>query len=427
MADKKIRLRFRYTILAITQNTIYFLGLVLTFGAIYLSLIFPVNIYLDDISSQVEEIIQQGGIYYRSETAARIFTFIELTVGKSGDFGGFSFIIAVLFFGYLYAVLDILLVLIRLIILPTPGGGFGVFLRQKEYPELYRNLNEVAEELGVKGFDRIYIVAGAEAAIWETSTVPLVPIRRRNLIIGWLLFTTLTITQLKAVIAHELAHFDNNAFNLHRSLYRIQQRIINSLLMSQYLAMKVEEPLKNIKKQASENIAQVLTKNAVDISRVASFWIVKIALFGYDLWIRPYYRRLNRLSKEIRYEFEYYCDKVSAKNYGANNVIDALKTIALLQVVFDSLIRNYPRQVKAMGNCYPLFYQYIESEHSKYKGQEGKLLPSTDTHPSLEHRTKNLVEMPDVWDESRPLISQINKYQTLEVELTQRVLGLYQY
>lgn len=87
----------------------------------------------------------------------------------------------------------------------------GARLPLREHPELDAVLDEVAQKIGTRRVDTVYLTPGTELAVMERGSV----MRRvrgqaeRCLILGAGVFKGMKVLELKSVLAHECGHFRN--------------------------------------------------------------------------------------------------------------------------------------------------------------------------------------------------------------------------
>jgi Zn-dependent protease with chaperone function len=299
-------------------------------------------------------------------------------------------------------------VVMRALISIRPGGLNIQPLRRGMIPEIDELLNEISYELEARRFDRIYIVPTVEAAVFETNAIPLlpIPIRRRHLILGWPLVTHLTRMQLKAVLAHELAHFDNNAMFFHRTVYALRTRVENSF---------------NSLLWWNTQWRHRITKRSWDISGIVErgTWLLwRVATILYHFWCIEFWNYLKAATRKSSHTFELYCDSRSALKYGRNNIIRAL----LLAAALEMTIKQHWQDPNFGQNLYEgLRYHFIFEGWPQEHLIEAKENEASDTHPSYRQRIDNLngQSYPFVYDNSQPIIRDYRHYLGLEEYLSQ--------
>lgn len=90
-----------------------------------------------------------------------------------------------------------------------PGPPEGVPVDQMRAPELWAEVRRLADAAGTRPPDEIRIVPEVNAAVSEDSRLLGLIGGRRHLYIGMPLLVTLTVSQFRAVIGHELGHYSN--------------------------------------------------------------------------------------------------------------------------------------------------------------------------------------------------------------------------
>lgn len=81
----------------------------------------------------------------------------------------------------------------------------GLLLERTAYPALFGLLEETAGALGEALPDEVYISGDMNASVFDRRTFPGMR-RRRILTIGLPLFSTMTVSEFRAIMAHEFAH-----------------------------------------------------------------------------------------------------------------------------------------------------------------------------------------------------------------------------
>ena len=100
---------------------------------------------------------------------------------------------------------------------PEPHGAL---VGRASQPELWRIVDELATAAGTRGPDETRIVPEVNAAVWEGSSLLGLRPGRRYLEIGLPLLAGLSVSELRAVLAHELGHFGHGHTRLAALTYR---------------------------------------------------------------------------------------------------------------------------------------------------------------------------------------------------------------
>lgn len=97
------------------------------------------------------------------------------------------------------------------LIAPPPEGDPGERLRLDQHPRLAAMLAQVAERVGTRPVDTVFVTPGTDFAVFERGSF-LARLRRRGercMVLGVGLLDGFTLQGLRAVVAHEYGHFSN--------------------------------------------------------------------------------------------------------------------------------------------------------------------------------------------------------------------------
>ena len=104
-----------------------------------------------------------------------------------------------------------------------PDDPGEIEIPEAEEPELHATVRELAAEVGTRPPDRIVAIAAVNAYVHEYGRLLGLLPGRRTLAIGTPLFDALDVTQLRAVLGHELGHFAGGDTKTGPIVYRTAQ------------------------------------------------------------------------------------------------------------------------------------------------------------------------------------------------------------
>ncbi|MBI3241297.1 MAG: M48 family metalloprotease [Chloroflexi bacterium] len=253
---------------------------------------------------------------------------------------------------------------------------FGLPLHETQCDELDYLILDVANDLDVPGPDEIFLSYGPEAFAYEVTLTSDV---KRVLCIGWPLVRVLTGAELKSVIAHELAHFDNRAFFVHHSIWRLTQSI-----------GKVKAILSN------------------ELSNT-----VYLAVAGYLRVIQPLY---DGITRNLHYEFEFYCDKQGAERFGSNIFSGALTKVVKLQICFNDYLERFPNDpANSFFDDFLNYYLQLMSAPELDEVMARVSDENTPSHPSLNSRIQAVKDIPLQLDVTNPIIQDDDKIRGIQL------------
>jgi Zn-dependent protease with chaperone function len=110
-----------------------------------------------------------------------------------------------------------------------PEPPEGVVLDERQAPELWATVRELAGVVQTRTPDEIRLVAEVNAAVTEDSRLLGLQTGRRYLYLGVPLLQALTVAQVRSVLAHELGHYSHGHTRLGELTYRGQAAIVQTI------------------------------------------------------------------------------------------------------------------------------------------------------------------------------------------------------
>jgi Peptidase family M48 len=92
-----------------------------------------------------------------------------------------------------------------------PRGGFGLLKESADCPRLFEVLREVARRVDTEAVDEVFLDPGCSVSVHQEGRGPfgIFGVKRRVLSLGISTMHFLTVDELKAILAHEYAHFSH--------------------------------------------------------------------------------------------------------------------------------------------------------------------------------------------------------------------------
>lgn len=104
------------------------------------------------------------------------------------------------------------------------AGNEDMELKAKDHPRLFKFLHAIADETGAPKPYRVFLSPRVNAAVfYDLNFFNLIMPSKKNLEIGLGLVNVLTLSELKAVLAHEFGHFGQKTMAVGRWVYVAQQ------------------------------------------------------------------------------------------------------------------------------------------------------------------------------------------------------------
>jgi Zn-dependent protease with chaperone function len=277
----------------------------------------------------------------------------------------------------------------------TGTGGFGKEKDREDCPKLFAAIDEVARNVDTEPPDELWLSPGADFWVRQEGRGPfgVFGSRKRVLTIGMCVLDVLTVSELKAILAHEFAHFSHADTHWNRFLFQVT--------LSLRTAMR-----------EMARTGGVLTYGNP---------------FYWFFWL--YSKSYSMLSAGFSRSREFLADRMACAQYGSNVFTTGLRKVCTDGSYFEMTIyQNIARllkQKKAFVNMYVAFRKHrdeglTESErrklHKKLLADEPSMFAS---HPTFQERSDASKPLPPaVKTENAPALSLFEKAEEVEKEMT---------
>jgi Zn-dependent protease with chaperone function len=291
--------------------------------------------------------------------------------------------------GTLYAI-------VRAIFTRVKESEPGRQLTRQEAPEFWALAERVAQKVGTRPVDQIYMVPGTEIAVTEQGPM-LDKLRdrgRRMLIVGLAALDGMTEDQFKAILAHEYGHFSGRDTAGGNVAYQVQ-------LSMQHLALRL----------ALARQARVYNP---------AWWFVN----GYH----RIYLRITLGASRLQ---ETLADRVAALAYGSQNMIAGLEQVIRRSLEFDAQanaeIKQAVEEKRGLNNLYllpALPSEAQEEMETRLRKELERESSPYDSHPSYQERVKSVRALDIPEQEAAvpaPVLQMIPAADSLQQEMTAMV------
>jgi Zn-dependent protease with chaperone function len=249
-------------------------------------------------------------------------------------------------------------------------SGPGLRKTAADCPRLYETLREVARRVDTGPVDEVYLAPGSSIGVRQDGRGPfgVFGSRRRVLILGLSSLHFLTVTELKAILAHEYAHFSHKDTLYIRFIYQV--------------TLSIDRAMRGL--------------------AAAGGWLV---------WVNPFYwffylysKAYAVLSAGFSRSREFLADRMACALYGADAFTRALETVCIDGALFEGTIWNdvarLARTNKAFVNMYLQYRRFRDREDTQQRrarlAQELRdERPSLfDSHPTFAQRVAAVRGLP---------------------------------
>lgn len=289
-----------------------------------------------------------------------------------------------------------------LFMLRTPPGEepAGLPVTEADEPELWRTVQELADEVGTAAPSRIVLTADVNAAVAEDARLlGLLPGPRR-LYLGVPLLQGLSQAQLRAVLAHELGHYSNSDTRLAALTVRGRAQVLRTITHFEQRADRTvaREQARQEKKNAK---AEAKGKRTEEVDTGAAGITYRTMAKIYVGYAKLYFRATLSVSRRQ----EYAADAAAARIAGRDATASALREIPVLDGSFDFYMRCYAtlgtgqELLPPRGEMFGGFGRMLSARRLELVEMRGDLPtgPTSpyDSHPPIADRVHRIEELPD--------------------------------
>lgn len=307
-----------------------------------------------------------------------------------------------------------------------------LLITEKDAPELFSIINEVAAEVGTKKPKKVYLSTEVNAYVFYDSSFwsMFLPIKK-NLTIGLSLMNSLTITEFKSILAHEFGHFSQRSMKVGSYTYNVNKVIYNMLY---------ENDSYNLLKQ------QIAGWN----SFVVFFANIATSIVGViQKILQSLYKDINVNYMALSREMEFHADEVAASITGSKPMIASLLRLDIAEESYQAVLNYYNGKINESVKTNHLFprQRFVleqlgnDGQHSFSNGlpvikkediiryNKSKLVITDQwaSHPSIFDRVSALeaLDLPTIAYDQSPAISLIP--EILEEKTTEHLFQTVTY
>jgi Zn-dependent protease with chaperone function/tellurite resistance protein len=274
----------------------------------------------------------------------------------------------------------------------------GVELTATQHPQLFAFLHRMADEARAPRPHRVFVSTQVNAAVYyDLSLLNLLFPSKKNLEIGLGLVNALTLSELKAVLAHELGHFAQRTMAIGRWVY-IGQQIAEQIVH---------------RRDALDRWLVELSSTDPRIAWIG--WVLRLVIWSIRSLVDTAFRWVMLAKRALSREMERQADLVSVSLAGSDALIHALYKLGAADLAMDravsflakeagseravadvlavqSRMLEHMRKIFAepeLGTVPPLPLPEEAPAHRLFKAQLAHPPRMWSTHPSNDEREAN--------------------------------------
>lgn len=218
-----------------------------------------------------------------------------------------------------------------------------VEVTRQQQPELFSFIEQLTKEIGAPFPKRIYFSSDVNASVFYDSGFwsMFLPIRK-NLQIGLGLVNVLTVSEFKAVLAHEFGHFSQRSMKLGSYVYNVNQIIFNLLYDNRGYGNALE---------SWGNISGYF----------AFFANITVRIVQGIQWIlQQMYGLINKSYMGLSRQMEFHADAVAASTAGSSALATALMKLDMANLTQQKLYQTYNNWISDNLKARNMFPNHVE-------------------------------------------------------------------
>jgi Zn-dependent protease with chaperone function len=272
----------------------------------------------------------------------------------------------------------------------------GVLLERRTYPRLFAEIDSIAAALNEPVPCEVYLIGDANAFVGDRGGIMGFG-SRRIMGLGLPLLSTMTVSQFRAVLAHEFGHYYSGDTSLSPWVYRTKASIVRIF----------------------ENVGSVR-----ELARIAVLGLMYMFVTTLLKW---YFVTFLRVINLVSRRQEYRADELACLVAGRQNLIEGLQAIHRAAAVWPAYWKQEVQPVLNMGSLVALgdglnrFMAVPHISEAIGKSLETRLREEKtgpyDTHPPLRDRIAAVQRLPDSppLRDSQPASCLLENLQSAEI------------
>lgn len=272
----------------------------------------------------------------------------------------------------------------------------GLLLERSSYPRLFSEIDSIAAVLNEPVPRDVYLIGDANAFVADRGGIMGFG-SRRIMGLGLPLLSTMTVSQIRAVLAHEFAHYYGGDTSVGPWVYRTKASFV----------------------RVFENVGSV-----GPLARIA---VLGAMYMFVTMLLKWYFVGFLRLSNFVSRRQEYRADELACLVAGRQNLIDGLRAMHRVAAVWPTYWKQEVQPALGMGSLVALgdgLTRFMAVPHIaeaigkslETRLREEKTKPY-DTHPPLRDRIASAQKLPEApaFEDSQPATCLLENLRNAEI------------
>jgi len=276
-----------------------------------------------------------------------------------------------------------------------------VALTEEEQPELFRFIRQLTADTHTQFPKKIVISPEVNACVYYNDSFwsMLFPVKK-NLQIGLALVNSLTLSEFKAVMAHEFGHFSQRSMKLGSFVYHVNKAIFNMLY-------------------ENKDFGNFLSKwGSLHFAIGIFVWVTIQLVHGIQYILQFMYGFINKNYMGLSRQMEFHADAVAASVSGSNNCITSLRKLEISDMCYQNVLQKanewLPENVR-LDNVYSMHNEVMLNYAAENKLPVENATPVPD-ETFFKNFKLHKININDQWASHPPREERESHLQELNVE-----------
>ncbi len=315
-------------------------------------------------------------------SAAFVWTAYRALSGASA--GGKDSLLGLLVAG-IAAVLSIFLLKALLFVKTSREETEDIEITAEQEPRLFEFLHQLADEAGAPRPHRVFVSTRVNAAVfYDLTFLNLLFPSKKNLEIGLGLVNTLTLSEFKAVLAHEFGHFAQRSMAVGRWVYTAQQIAGHIVAKRDWL----------------DSLLGFVSR--IDLRVAWIGWILRILVWSIRAVMDTVFGIVVLAQRALSREMEFQADLVAVRLTGSDALIHALHRLGAADDAWDralSVAGSELAEGRAVPDLFAVQTRVIERMRVVLGEEDHGRTPELPASGRPEHRVfeSEMAEPPRMW------------------------------
>ena len=265
------------------------------------------------------------------------------------------------------------------------GGAKDFEITREQQPRLFEFLDRLAGETKAPRPHKVFLSGGVNACVfYDLSILNFLFPSRKNLEIGLGLVNSLTLTEFKAVLAHEFGHFAQSTMAVGRWVY-VAQQVATQLIFH---------------RDWFDGLLAGISR--IDLRLAWIGWVLRIVIWAIRSILDTMLSFVMLAHRALSREMEYQADLVAVTNTGSDPLVNALHRLAPADSAWDETTTFVGAELgrgHAVEDLFAIQSRILEHNRRILDDPEYGNPPRLPAENRAAHRifTPDLAQPPQMW------------------------------